>query len=152
MEREVIVISTTVTRASTFTGDAHRVNVAMTRARRHMMLIGCAAAMQVSLHACIWGSPSSQGYAGAIECWFCRQLRALPPMVPAQLHPWSHFLRASLGPANLQAMSPAFSALLAVCRALPGAYHKSLSSLLRQIHPLPTACQDWPDTDSEDRC
>ena len=47
MEKDVIVLSTTITRPSTaFASDACRLNVALTRARRNLLLVGCAPVLQ----------------------------------------------------------------------------------------------------------
>lgn len=52
-EKDVIILSTTVTRASSasFASDCQRLNVALTRARRHLIVIGCAAALEPSAPA-----------------------------------------------------------------------------------------------------
>ncbi|KAK2076177.1 hypothetical protein QBZ16_001109 [Prototheca wickerhamii] len=44
-ERDVIVLSTSATQPSAFVGDAQRLNVALTRARRHLILVGSAAGL-----------------------------------------------------------------------------------------------------------
>lgn len=40
MEKEVIILSITVTRPGPFASDAQRLNVALTRARRHLIIAG----------------------------------------------------------------------------------------------------------------
>ena len=40
MEKAVIVLSTAVTRAGAFASDARRLNVALTRAKRHLIIVG----------------------------------------------------------------------------------------------------------------
>ena len=40
MEKAVIILSTAVTRAGAFASDARRLNVALTRAKRHLMIVG----------------------------------------------------------------------------------------------------------------
>ena len=46
-EKEIIILSTTVTRASSagFASDCQRLNVALTRARRHLIVVGCSSAL-----------------------------------------------------------------------------------------------------------
>eukprot|EP00873_Tetraselmis_striata_P003485 jgi/Tetstr1/423749/TSEL_014381.t2 len=52
MEKAVIILSTAVTRpGSGFTADVHRLNVAFTRARSHMLVVGCAGALGQSCAA-----------------------------------------------------------------------------------------------------
>ena len=48
-EKDIIILTTVVTgnRAS-FAGDAQRLNVALTRARRHLVVVGCADALQAA--------------------------------------------------------------------------------------------------------
>ena len=50
-EREVIVLSTAVTRPGAFAADACRLNVALTRARCNLLVVGCAPALQQSAPA-----------------------------------------------------------------------------------------------------
>jgi len=45
-EREVIILTTAVTSSGGFSSDGHRINVALTRARSHLILVGCAPALQ----------------------------------------------------------------------------------------------------------
>ena len=40
MEKECIILSITVTRPGPFASDAQRLNVALTRARRHLLIVG----------------------------------------------------------------------------------------------------------------
>lgn len=40
MEKDVIVLAITVTRPGPFASDNHRLNVALTRARRHLVVVG----------------------------------------------------------------------------------------------------------------
>jgi AAA domain len=40
MEKAVVILSTAVTRAGSFVSDARRLNVALTRAKRHMIIVG----------------------------------------------------------------------------------------------------------------
>ncbi len=40
MEKAVIILSTAVTRAGAFASDARRLNVALTRAKRHLIIVG----------------------------------------------------------------------------------------------------------------
>ena len=49
MEKDVIILSTAVTRQTAFAADVQRLNVAITRARHHLLLIGCSATLQVSM-------------------------------------------------------------------------------------------------------
>lgn len=52
MEKAVIILSTAVTRVgSSFTSDVHRLNVAFTRARHHMLVVGSAGALSGSCAA-----------------------------------------------------------------------------------------------------
>ncbi|KAG2493974.1 hypothetical protein HYH03_007901 [Edaphochlamys debaryana] len=44
-EKEVILLATTVSRAADFAADAKRLNVALTRGRRHLVLVGSSAAL-----------------------------------------------------------------------------------------------------------
>ncbi|KAK9800288.1 hypothetical protein WJX73_004434 [Symbiochloris irregularis] len=46
MEKDIIVLTTAVTRPSAFAADAQRLNVALTRAKHHLILIGCDPALQ----------------------------------------------------------------------------------------------------------
>jgi superfamily I DNA and/or RNA helicase len=50
-ERDVIVLTTAVTRPGAFAADAARLNVALTRARHNLVLVGCAPALQQSAPA-----------------------------------------------------------------------------------------------------
>lgn len=50
MEKDVIILTTAITRQTTFAADAQRLNVALTRARHHLVLIGCAPILQVGPH------------------------------------------------------------------------------------------------------
>ncbi len=53
-EREVIILSTTATRpgsSAAFVSDAQRLNVALTRARRHLVVVGAAGVMQGAANA-----------------------------------------------------------------------------------------------------
>lgn len=40
MEKEVIILSITVSRPGPFASDSQRLNVALTRARRHLIIVG----------------------------------------------------------------------------------------------------------------
>lgn len=40
MEKEVIILSVTVSRPGPFASDSQRLNVALTRARRHLVIVG----------------------------------------------------------------------------------------------------------------
>ena len=51
-EREVIILTTAVTSSGGFSSDERRINVALTRARSHLILVGCAPALQ---DCPIWG-------------------------------------------------------------------------------------------------
>ena len=46
LEKDVIVLSTAVTRASAFASDARRLNVALTRARHHLLVVGHSGTLQ----------------------------------------------------------------------------------------------------------
>ena len=52
MEKEVVILSTTVTSGGGggFAADAQRLNVALTRAKRHLLLVGSADAMGRASH------------------------------------------------------------------------------------------------------
>lgn len=50
-ERDVIILSTTVTRPGSFAADSCRLNVALTRARHNLVVVGCAPALQQSAPA-----------------------------------------------------------------------------------------------------
>ena len=45
-ERDIIILATTATRPSPFVGDPLRLNVALTRARRHLLVFGSIGALQ----------------------------------------------------------------------------------------------------------
>ncbi len=60
-ECDAIVLSTTVTRPSAFAVDAHRLNVALTRAKSNLVVVGCAAALQVCI---FWGGRGWMGEPG----------------------------------------------------------------------------------------
>lgn len=47
MEKDVIILTTAITKPTAFAADSQRLNVALTRARHHLMLIGCDPALQV---------------------------------------------------------------------------------------------------------
>ena len=59
-EKDLIIITTAATRPSAFTRDAHRVNVAVTRARRHLVVVGHGGALVAAAAA-----PGGGGGAGA---------------------------------------------------------------------------------------
>ncbi|KAG2430776.1 hypothetical protein HYH02_013615 [Chlamydomonas schloesseri] len=44
-EKEVIILATTVSRVADFASDAKRLNVALTRGRRHLLVVGCPGAL-----------------------------------------------------------------------------------------------------------
>lgn len=48
MEKDIILLATTITHAGAFATDAHRVNVALTRARHHLVILGCSQVLQSS--------------------------------------------------------------------------------------------------------
>ena len=50
-ESEAIILTTAATRASAFAADPRRLNVALTRARRNLLVVGCAPALQASAPA-----------------------------------------------------------------------------------------------------
>lgn len=52
MEKDVIVLTTAITRPTAFAADGQRLNVALTRARHHLLLVGCGPALQVVPFAC----------------------------------------------------------------------------------------------------
>lgn len=59
MEKDIILLATTITHAGTFATDAQRVNVALTRARHHLIVLGssgvlrsCSAAFKLLLSSC----------------------------------------------------------------------------------------------------
>ncbi len=49
-EKDIIILTTVVTGSSNafFAGDSQRLNVALTRARRHLVVVGCADALQAA--------------------------------------------------------------------------------------------------------
>ena len=58
MEKEVIILSVTLSRGGAFASDQQRLNVALTRARRHLILTGSAQAVLflIFLKICILSS------------------------------------------------------------------------------------------------
>ena len=48
MEKDIIVLTTAVTKPTAFAADPQRLNVAITRAKHHLILIGCDPALQAS--------------------------------------------------------------------------------------------------------
>jgi len=65
MEKEVIILSTAVTRPGAFASDARRLNVALTRARRHLFIVGAAPALAQSAPALADIVSGCRGRAGA---------------------------------------------------------------------------------------
>ena len=61
-EKDLIIITTAATRPSAFTRDAHRVNVAVTRARRHLVVVGHGGALVAA--AAGGGGCGGEGRAG----------------------------------------------------------------------------------------
>eukprot|EP00198_Chlamydomonas_reinhardtii_P000886 XP_001690221.1 RNA helicase [Chlamydomonas reinhardtii] len=49
-EKEVVILATTVSRAADFASDAKRLNVALTRGRRHLLVVGCPGALCQTSH------------------------------------------------------------------------------------------------------
>jgi hypothetical protein len=45
-ERDVIILATTISQPWDFVGDPHRLNVALTRARRHLLVLGSSRALE----------------------------------------------------------------------------------------------------------
>lgn len=48
MEKDIILLATTITHAGAFATDAQRVNVALTRARHHLIVLGCSQVLRTS--------------------------------------------------------------------------------------------------------
>ena len=48
MEKDIILLATTVTHAGNFATDAQRVNVALTRAKHHLLVLGCSHVLRAS--------------------------------------------------------------------------------------------------------
>lgn len=48
MEKDIILLATTITHAGAFATDAHRVNVALTRARHHLIVLGSSQVLHTS--------------------------------------------------------------------------------------------------------
>ena len=46
MEKDIIILATTITHGGAFASDVQRVNVALTRARHHLVLLGCSAVLR----------------------------------------------------------------------------------------------------------
>lgn len=51
MEKDIILLATTITHAGAFATDAQRVNVALTRARHHLIVLGCSQVLRTSSSA-----------------------------------------------------------------------------------------------------
>jgi len=66
-EKEVIIVTTSRTERRGFTDDAHRLNVALTRARRHLLVIGKAQTLRGSplWHAVIEHARLHRGFLSA---------------------------------------------------------------------------------------
>lgn len=62
-EKDLVVITTAATRPSAFTRDAHRVNVAITRARRHLVVVGHGGALVAAASAAGGGAGGAGGGA-----------------------------------------------------------------------------------------
>lgn len=62
-EKDLVVITTAATRPSAFTRDAHRVNVAITRARRHLVVVGHGGALVAVASAAGGGAGGAGGGA-----------------------------------------------------------------------------------------
>jgi superfamily I DNA and/or RNA helicase len=59
-ERDCILLCTTISSPWDFVGDPHRLNVALTRARHHLLVLGCSRALERS-------SPVYQRIVGACQ-------------------------------------------------------------------------------------
>ena len=53
MEKDLIILCTAVTRPGAFAADKQRLNVALTRGRHHLLLIGHEQALQVGCSCCL---------------------------------------------------------------------------------------------------
>ena len=109
-EKEIIILTTTVTRAgsATFAADCQRLNVALTRARRHLIVVGCAPALQAAapafaeiLSACrrtpgaFWPMGAAirwpiSAMACSIACSFCQGSNSVAP-IPGIQRPQSDY-------------------------------------------------------------
>ena len=49
LEKPIIILSTAVTRVGAFVADPHRLNVALTRAKHHLILVCCLSLPQANL-------------------------------------------------------------------------------------------------------
>lgn len=46
MEKDIIILATTITHGGAFVSDVQRLNVAFTRARHHLLVVGCSSVLR----------------------------------------------------------------------------------------------------------
>ena len=118
MEKAVIILSTAVTRAGSFVSDARRLNVALTRAKRHLVIVG------------EFQTPSRLPVSSVPSPYIESLARSMPL---AQL---LHSLVAGTAP-TLQQSGPALQQIVSSCRNATNAFWPDGRLLL----PLPVALQ-----------
>ena len=141
MEKDIIILATTITHGGAFASDVQRVNVALTRARHHLLVLGCSfvlhncsAAFRMLLDGCP-NTPASGGLP------IRRPAHAAPPS-PQRLALGSpcHAAgqsQASLGTTGLPVVEP--SRLAEELGPCQGVSVESPAHLAEQPQPAPLA-------------
>ena len=120
MEKAAILLSLTVSRAGAFAADAQRLNVALTRARHHLFIVGAAPVAQARpLHTAVRDGPSCT----CLLLHFPPCNRADMRLVEGSLHGLQPYSCSGILCAHApQAIAPALRACLAAARARPGGF------------------------------